>query len=373
MMSSRASREGRSTTICLSKRPGRTRAASRMSGELVAAGRGGETGERRQGQARPRGPPAAAQLPGAPMTMTPLFCSKPSMRVSSWLMVWRTETESWLPRRPPTASISSMKMIHGAWVPPGVSSCAAAALPAPRSPLPGGARASHVLLGCLEEVAHSPRTHAHEHLLELRARGKVEGDVGLAGHGATEQGLPRARGADHQHAFGQLGAHGRELGRVLQRGGARAVILGPRTPPRHGPALTHLEVLHDLLQLLDFALHPANVRESGVGLRHLVDHVLGHDVAQPAGSAPRGEPLLVQRPEKEHQCCPSKAETEGVKERLLPARGRRCVWDGGDARGAGRGAQPGYRVQRWQRPWPGPRGRRASSPCATRRCLQCAP
>ena len=79
---------GRSTVTRRSKRPGRSRAGSRMSGRLVAA-----------------------------MRMTAELSSKPSISTSSWLSV--CSRSSWPPPRPaprwrPTASISSMKMMQGA-------------------------------------------------------------------------------------------------------------------------------------------------------------------------------------------------------------------------------------------------------------------
>jgi hypothetical protein len=53
----------------------------------------------------------------AAMTITPSLASKPSISTSSWLSV--CSRSSWPPPRPaprwrPTASISSMKMMHGA-------------------------------------------------------------------------------------------------------------------------------------------------------------------------------------------------------------------------------------------------------------------
>ena len=80
-------RSGRSTTICRSKRPGRSSAGSRMSGRFVAA-----------------------------IRMMLSFGSNPSISTRSWLSV--CSRSSWPPPRPaprwrPTASISSMKMMHG--------------------------------------------------------------------------------------------------------------------------------------------------------------------------------------------------------------------------------------------------------------------
>src|SRR4051812_1878467 len=85
----RPRRSGRGTTIRRSKRPGRSSAGSSTSGRFVAA-----------------------------MMITPSLLSKPSISTRSWLSV--CSRSSWPPPRPaprwrPTASISSMKMMHGAF------------------------------------------------------------------------------------------------------------------------------------------------------------------------------------------------------------------------------------------------------------------
>ena len=82
-------KSGFEMTICRSKRPGRSSAGSSTSGRLVAA-----------------------------MMMMPSFCSKPSISTSNWLSV--CSRSSLPPPRPaprwrPTASISSMKMMQGAF------------------------------------------------------------------------------------------------------------------------------------------------------------------------------------------------------------------------------------------------------------------
>src|SRR5215831_14875415 len=80
---------GSGTTTCRSKRPGRSSAGSSDSGRLVAA-----------------------------ITTTPGAWSKPSISDSSWFSVCSRSSlpppMTALPRRPPMASISSMKMIEGA-------------------------------------------------------------------------------------------------------------------------------------------------------------------------------------------------------------------------------------------------------------------
>ena len=86
---SRPRMSGSGTTTWRSKRPGRSSAGSSTSGRLVAA-----------------------------MTMTPELPSKPSISTSSWFSV--CSRSSLPPPRPaprwrPTASISSMKTMHGAF------------------------------------------------------------------------------------------------------------------------------------------------------------------------------------------------------------------------------------------------------------------
>mmetsp|Transcript_5745 Transcript_5745/g.18876 ORF Transcript_5745/g.18876 Transcript_5745/m.18876 type:complete len:252 (+) Transcript_5745:1209-1964(+) len=88
-MRMRPATSGRSTVTWRSKRPGRRSAESRTSGLFVAAS-----------------------------TMTPVLPSKPSISVRSWLMVCsRSSLPPPIPepRWRPTASISSMKMMQGAF------------------------------------------------------------------------------------------------------------------------------------------------------------------------------------------------------------------------------------------------------------------
>ena len=87
-MFSRPLISGAGTTTCLSKRPGRSRAGSSTSGRFVAA-----------------------------ITIIPSLTSNPSISTSSWLSVCSRSSlppPSPAPRLRPTASISSMKMMHGA-------------------------------------------------------------------------------------------------------------------------------------------------------------------------------------------------------------------------------------------------------------------
>mmetsp|Transcript_23505 Transcript_23505/g.54647 ORF Transcript_23505/g.54647 Transcript_23505/m.54647 type:complete len:272 (-) Transcript_23505:740-1555(-) len=88
-MATRPLKSGRSTMMRRSKRPGRRRAGSSTSARLVAA-----------------------------MTMMPGFPSKPSISVRIWLSVCSRSSlppAIPVPRWRPTASISSMKMMQGAF------------------------------------------------------------------------------------------------------------------------------------------------------------------------------------------------------------------------------------------------------------------
>ncbi len=76
--------------------------------------------------------------------------------------------------------------------------------------------ARRALLGLLEHVTHAAGADADEHLDEVRAGDREERHLGLAGDRAGEQGLTRARGADHQHAARDLAAQLLEARRVAQ-------------------------------------------------------------------------------------------------------------------------------------------------------------
>ena len=86
----RSLRSGRSTCICLSNLPARSNALSRMSARLVAA-----------------------------ITIIPLFVPNPSISVSNWFRVFSRSSlppiDGFLPRARPTASISSIKTMQGAF------------------------------------------------------------------------------------------------------------------------------------------------------------------------------------------------------------------------------------------------------------------
>ena len=122
---------------------------------------------------------------------------------------------------------------------------AGAALAADRVDLVHEDDRGRVLLRLLEKVAHARRADADEHLDEVRAGDREERHARLAGDGASEQRLARARGPVQQDALGDLGADRLELGRVL-------------------------EELLDLDELLDGLVDAGDVLERDLG------HVLGH-------------------------------------------------------------------------------------------------
>ena len=155
------------------------------------------------------------------------FISKPSISTSSWFSV--CSRSSWPPPRPaprcrPTASISSMKTMHG-----------------------------RRLLRLLEEVAHAACADADEHLDEVGARDREERHARLAGDRAREQRLAGAGRPVEQDALRDPRAERLELLRVL-------------------------EELLDLLQLLDRLLDAGDVLEAD--LRRVRRHPLRARLAE---------------------------------------------------------------------------------------------
>ena len=108
-------------------------------------------------------------------------------------------------------------------------------------------------LACSNRSRTRDGADAHEHLDEVGARDGEEGDARLTGDGPGQQGLARARRAEQQHALGDLGPHGLELGR-------------------------RLEELLDLLQLLDRLVRPRHVGEGDLG--RVLGHLLGLGLAE---------------------------------------------------------------------------------------------
>ncbi len=76
--------------------------------------------------------------------------------------------------------------------------------------------ARRLCFSLLEQVADARRADTDEHLDELGPAQAEERHVRLAGDGAGEQRLPRARRTDQQHALGNAAAQIRVLLRVLQ-------------------------------------------------------------------------------------------------------------------------------------------------------------
>src|SRR4030095_1692576 len=160
-MPSRPLSSGRLTTMRRSKRPGRRSAGSRTSGRFVAATR-----------------------------MTPSLLSKPSISTRSWLSVCSRSSRA--------APVS----------------CATMA--ADRVDLVDEDDARRVLLALLEEVAHARRADADEHLDEVGAADREEGNVGFPRDGAREQRLARSRRAHEEHALRNAAAEFLELLRFLE-------------------------------------------------------------------------------------------------------------------------------------------------------------
>ena len=76
--------------------------------------------------------------------------------------------------------------------------------------------AGRVVLGLLEQVAHTGGADADEHLDEVAAGDAEERHVRFAGDGLGQQGLAAARIADQQHAARDAAAQTLELLRILQ-------------------------------------------------------------------------------------------------------------------------------------------------------------
>ena len=72
------------------------------------------------------------------------------------------------------------------------------------------------LLPLFEQVAHAAGAHADEHLDEVRAGNGEERHARLAGDGAGEKRLARARRAEQEHAARDLAAELLELGGLLE-------------------------------------------------------------------------------------------------------------------------------------------------------------
>ena len=66
--------------------------------------------------------------------------------------------------------------------------------------------ARRVFLSLGEKIAHAGRADADEHFYEVRAADAEKGNARFAGNGPGQQGFPRARRPEEQHALGNLGS-----------------------------------------------------------------------------------------------------------------------------------------------------------------------
>ncbi len=190
-----------------------------------------------------------------------------------------------------------------------------------------------LLARLLEEVAHARRSHADDHLHELRAAEREEGDPRLARHRAREQCLSRARRPDKQDTF--------------RGGAAQPCVLG-------GIA----QEIDDLDQFVLRLVDPGDVGKGDASFGRLVETARGA-LAQPSGERSAESPLLRRAPEHpdvepDDQECGGEAEEEvgpgvalldglgadlhavGDEERLEPRIGERRKFGGevGDLRPA---------------------------------------
>ena len=124
-----------------------------------------------------------------------------------------------------------------------------------------------LLLALDEEVAYARRAHADEHLDEIGAADRKEGNAGLARDRARKQRLARPGRTDQQHAFGNPPAQTGELLGVLEKGDDLFELLlglfhachvvesdfllvfvqhpGAALAERHRLAATHLHLAHE--------------------------------------------------------------------------------------------------------------------------------
>ena len=156
-----------------------------------------------------------------------------------------------------------------------------------------------VLLGLLEQVAHTARADTDEHLDEVRTGDRVEGNARLTGDGACEKRLARSGRAVQQHALRDAGPDRLELGRLLEEvfdllqffdrlvaagdvveGDLRALLrdeLGLRLAELHDLVAAALHAgEHDPEEHADqqHGQEEAERREQPVGLRNLVVEAL---------------------------------------------------------------------------------------------------
>ena len=73
-----------------------------------------------------------------------------------------------------------------------------------------------ILLGLFEQIANAACTNTDEHLNELRARDREEGNTRFASHSLGKKRFTGARRANQETALGNLGPDGREAFRILE-------------------------------------------------------------------------------------------------------------------------------------------------------------
>ena len=116
----------------------------------------------------------------------------------------------------------------------------------------------------LEQIAHTARADADEHLHEVRAGDREERHVCLTGDGLCKQCFARARRADEQRALRQLRADGGVFLRIVQK-------------------------VNDLDERFLCLILSGHIRECHAGLLFHID--LGLALADPAESAHAAHPL----------------------------------------------------------------------------------
>ena len=127
--------------------------------------------------------------------------------------------------------------------------------------------AGSVLLALLEQVAHPARTHAHEHLNEIRTGNRIERHARFASDSTCQKRLAGAGRPHHQDSLGNAAAQAGEFLWILEKsddlfdfvfgfldtgdvgkGHLFLVLrkqLGLRLAKAHGLAATHLKLAHE--------------------------------------------------------------------------------------------------------------------------------
>ena len=156
--------------------------------------------------------------------------------------------------------------------------------------------AGGILLGLFEQIAHAAGADAHEHLHELRAGDREEGNTSFTSHSFGQQRLAGARRTNQQNALGNLGADG-------------------------GEAIGVLEEVDNLSEFKLGALDPGHITEGDLGLRlHLhprlaLAEVHGRVAAAALGAAQQEEQAAEQQQredQRSHRLLPGLRLTGGL-------------------------------------------------------------